>query len=76
MGSCGFVSKGTRILLTCVCASVCMRVCVGEKKSLRIVFANGKVAVTVCVQTFVYVWVWRAVLAHTDLCQEEDVFLN
>ena len=25
---------------------------------------------------FVYVWVWRALLAYTDLCQEEDVFLN
>lgn len=26
--------------------------------------------------TFVYVWVWRAELSHTDLCQEEYVFLN
>lgn len=34
------------------------------------------VSVTVCVHTFVYVWVWRAVLAHTDLCHEEDAFLN
>lgn len=45
---------------------------VGEKKVCMLL----EVAVTVCVHTFVYVWVWRAVLTHTDLCQKKDVFLN
>ena len=62
----------------CVCVCVCVCVSEREKKSLRPVYMCKwmRVAVTVCVHRFVYVWVWRAVLAYTDLCQEEDVFLN
>lgn len=55
-------------------------VCVREKNIERVpglrVCANGCELLLLYVHTFVYVWVWRAVLAHIDLCQEEDVFLN